>query len=53
MLIKEISDIKEFFSKNTAELIKYEVNKAFNEGEGRDEVWIINLDKVRNYKNYF
>jgi hypothetical protein len=29
------------------------MNKAFQEGIGHDEVWIIESDKMKNYKNYF
>ena len=29
------------------------MNKAFQYGEGHDEVWIVETDKMKNYKNYF
>jgi len=29
------------------------MNKAFQYGEGQDDVWIIETDKMKNYKSYF
>jgi hypothetical protein len=29
------------------------MSKAFLNGEGHDEVWIIETDKMKNYKSYF
>lgn len=45
--------MKDFFSKNTVEIIKHEMTKALYLGEGHDEVWIVESDKMKDYKNYF
>lgn len=29
------------------------MNKAFMYGEGQDDVWIVESDKMKNYKSYF
>jgi hypothetical protein len=29
------------------------MNKAMREWKGEDEVWIINCDRMKNYKGYF
>jgi len=29
------------------------MSKAFQFGEGADEVWIVDSDRMKNYKSYF
>ncbi len=38
---------------STSELIKMYLSKALNTDLGFDEVWHLNLDHAKNYKNYF
>jgi hypothetical protein len=44
--------MKNFFYKNTANVIKHEMSRALNY-ECFDEVWLIESDKMKNYKCYF
>lgn len=51
--ISNIYDAHETFLKNTTEIIKLELDRFNREERYEDEVWIINCDKMKNYKDYF
>lgn len=39
--------------KSTSELIKQEFDRYFRNESYEDEVWTINCDKMKSYKEYF
>ncbi len=46
-------DFQENFCRNTTEMIRQELNKVLRIEKGEDDVWIVNCDRMKNYKGYF
>jgi len=38
---------------NTTEVIKMYISKALGLEKGEDDVWLLDLDRMKNYKDYF
>lgn len=41
------------FLENTAEIIKININKAMGVENAEDDIWLLDLDRMKNYKDYF
>lgn len=51
--IEAMTKLQSKFLENTAESIRMQINKILGVEKGEDEVWILDLDRMKNYKDYF
>lgn len=51
--MEAMTKLQSKFMENTTESIRMQINKILGVEKAEDDVWLLDLDRMKNYKDYF